>query len=487
VNNADGKFNLILPGGSAYDSMISRKVTIRLGLSDKEATYITIFEGFVSDIAGFGRTIKSFFVIARDKFDSLKTKFPNTTFSDTTYPDIQSSVNGKIVPYIFGDWTALPLNDESGASIPAFPVNGASASVLAGNTNLSVVISENSNVVFDNTFVRIQRSENFFTFDTADIVNIAVAKNSFEIRQSGTGGTSTIDGGAYTFKDSDKLWVKVRGVEVVAGNVYDGNAVQIARFILETFGGLPGSDFDANWLTFRDKTTPAESNVKIFQFRQHFQDQKEAIGSALSLLEQVRLEAFIDRNQKIKINSLHFDDFDASPTFIVRNWDLERNKFVPMLDTRINLNRLKGFFNDLPDSGENNNETNFFKNQASIDQVGKTLNKGVVFPNMYLRADVDLQVPEILKITSAFFEIIQSTQTWRSLLLEIGDFVTINVQIGATLFVDVPAMVRSIGYSSDGLRIIITYWSFQMMPYPGYAPTHTGIVAGDTATITEET
>ena len=50
INNADGAFNSILPGGSAFDSMISREVTIRLGLSDKANTYKTIFKGFVSDI-----------------------------------------------------------------------------------------------------------------------------------------------------------------------------------------------------------------------------------------------------------------------------------------------------------------------------------------------------------------------------------------------------------------------------------------------------
>ena len=160
---------------------------------------------------------------------------------------------------------------------------------------------------------------------------------------------------------------------------------------------------------------------------------------------------------------------------------------MPRIDERINVNRMKGFFNFLPDVADNNNETNFFKNQASINQHLKTTEKGLVFPNLYVRSDVDLQVPEVLKITSSFFEVIEATQTWRSMLLDIGDFVTLDITIGATQFDNVPAMVRSIAFSSDGLRVIIKYWSFQLIPYDGYSPTYSGIVGGSTATITEET
>ena len=487
VNNSDGKFNSILPGGAAYDSMIAREVIIQLGLSDKSATYKTIFQGFVSDIAGFGRTIKSFFIIARDKFDGLRTKFPNSTFSSTSYPNIQSSVNGKIIPYIFGDWTADPLPDGVEAAIPAFPVNGSSASVLLGNTNLQLVISENTNELFESTKVVLERSEEFFVFDVGDITNIGANLNSFDLKQSGTGGTTTISGSSFTFKESDKFWVKVKGQEVVAGNAYDSNAVEISRYILQNFGGSIAGDFDATFNTFRDKASPAASAIFNLKVRAHYQKQIPAIEAALSLLEQVRLEGHIDQNQKIKLNPLHFDEFDASPSFVVRDWDLERNSLKPQVDTRINVNRMKGFFNSNPFTKGNENETNFFKNSASITQNNKTINKGLVFPNMYIRSDVDLQVPEVLKITSSFFEIISVTQTWRSMLLDIGDFVTLDISIGSTLFTDVPCMIRSIAFSADGLRVIITYWSFQMIPFDGYAPTYNGIVGGSTATITEET
>ena len=488
IGNADGKYNSIMPGGAFFDSMINRQVVIKMGLRDVEATYQTIFDGFVTEVGGFGRTVKSFFIIARDKFDASKAKYPNTAFTTGVYADLSSSNEGKIIPYIYGDFTAAPLSDDSEASVPAFVTNGANAGVLAGTTKVDLVISENANTVFDTAKVVLKRGDSFFDFDVADVVDVTGNKNFFRLRQIGTApaGTTLVDGALYTFKEADKFFVKVKGKDLGAGGIYDDNPVWQARDILITFGNLVSGDFDASWATFRDKATPAVSAISLIPSRIHTQTQQESLKQALSLLEQVRLEAFIDRSQKIKISSLHWDEFNASPTFVARNWDVQRGTFSPKVDVINNLNRLKGFFNRLPDVGDNNNETSFFRNQASIDQVGKITEKGVVFPNLYIRSDVDNQVIELLKITSGFFEVIDVTQTWRSMLLDIGDFISVDVQIGATLFDDVPCMIRNIGYSAEGLKIILKLWSFQLLPFPGHAPGLTGIVAGDTATITEE-
>ena len=67
-----------------------------------------------------------------------------------------------------------------------------------------------------------------------------------------------------------------------------------------------------------------------------------------------------------------------------------------------------------------------------------------------------------------------------------GDFVSVNVTMGATVLENVPAMVRDIGYDPAGLRIPVRVWSLQMVPFPGYSPGYAGIVGGSTATITEE-
>jgi hypothetical protein len=217
------------------------------------------------------------------------------------------------------------------------------------------------------------------------------------------------------------------------------------------------------------------------------QNEIEALTQALSILEQVRCEVFINKDNKIDISTLHFEDWNASPSYIVKNWDVQRNSFKPNLDFRNNINRTKGFFNFLPTADDNVGRTNFFRNQAAIDQIDKVMEKGLVFPNLYIRSDVDYQVVESLRLTSALSEKINVTQTWRSMLLDISDFVGIDVQIGSTFFQNVPCLIRSIGYKSKGMALTFKYWSMQTIPFPGWAGQGGGIVGGYNASITEET
>lgn len=484
INNADGKFNQILPGGNEYNGFVNRRIVVKVGLSDVASTYQTIFDGYITEVGGFARDIKSFSLTARDRFDDLKVKFPTQTFTRTDYPNISDAHAGKIIPYILGDWTTN-VNTASNASIPATPVNGTLATVLAGTANLDLVISVNANQTFNASAVVLVRGDEYFTFNSADITNINGDKNRFEIKQSGSGGITTINGAAYTFVESDKFYVQVFGKSLTGGR--HENAVEQARDLLLTYTSIGLGDFDSSWDTFALKASPAESAIANIKSRLWIDQQRPVLQQALSFLEQVRLEAFIDRNQKLKISSLHFEEFNDVPTHIVRNWDVKRNTFKPKIDERNNVNKIKGFYNFLPDIKQNFNETNFFKNDASITQVGRTIEKGLAFPNLHVESDVENQVIEILKITSGFFEQIEVVQTWRSLLLDIGDFVSMDVKIGSVNFDNVPCLIREIGYNAKGLEIPVKYWSFQLVPYGSWAGVGSGIVAGDTATITEET
>jgi len=156
--------------------------------------------------------------------------------------------------------------------------------------------------------------------------------------------------------------------------------------------------------------------------------------------------------------------------------DLDRNNF----------NRAKGSYNFLPSKNENFNETAVFKNPAAISQAGKEISKRVVFPNLYVQSDVDNQLKELLKLASSYLEVIDCSLTWRSMLLDIGEFVKINVNIQGAEFNEVPAMVREIGYDPAGIKIPVKMWSFQMTPFPNYNPGFSGIVGGYQANITQE-
>lgn len=479
LSNVDGRYNDILPQGANYGSWVGKTVVVKMGLSEIASTYTTIFKGSITEIGGVVRSVKSVTIIARDDYEKLSPEWPNTSLTTTVYPDLDDGLIGKILPYIYGDFTVSLEPDK--AIVPAYPTNGKNAGVLAFTDNLKLRISENALTLFDANNVYVKRSDTFYLFDPADIVNIGVSNNTFEILQSG--GVTTIDGSPFEYSNSDVFFVRIKGKDLGA---YSDNIVWIARDILITFGGALSGDFDANWATYRDKSSPAQSNIADLKCRVWEDEPKSAIEYALSLLEQVRLEAFISRDLLLKINSLHFEDFDATPAYTVKNWDTVKDTFMPQLETQNNFNRVQGAYDFHPSVNANARSTLVFKNDASITQIQRAISKLVSFPNLYVESDVNYQVIEILRIASAMFETVTVSITWRGLLKDIGDFVLLNVQIGGTIFQDVPAMVRDIGYDPKGLTIPLKLWSMALLPFPGYEPGYGGTTGGYNATITQE-
>lgn len=475
ISNADGRFNSLLAGGSDFDSWIGRDVTVRIGLAEQASTYRTIFKGQITDVGGMKRTVKSVVIVARDNYEKLSVNFPTVAFTKSAYPDIEDTVNGIIIPVIYGDYTTGL--DPDPAIIPAYVLNGLNANVQGGTrNNVQCRISINDLSLIDTTNVYLRRSDVYYQVPSADVVNVGAGNKTFEVDQNTA--NLWVNGAAYLFEAGDEFFVRVKGKDLGS---YDDNIVWQARDLLLTYGGLVSGDFNSNWSTFRDKAAISAVKSRIWE-----NEPKPVIQYILSLLEQVRLEAFIDKDLLLKINSLHFDDFVANPSFIIKNWDVVKDSMVPMLDEANNFNRLRGVYDYHPSAGEQARRTAIFKNQDSITQVGKAISKQVEFPNLYVEADVESQVDGILKLASAMFENIDLQVTWRSLLLDVGDFVKLDVKIGSTVFDNVPCMIRTIGYDPDGLKIVLNLWSCQMLPFPGYTPGYAGTVGGNTATITEE-
>jgi hypothetical protein len=207
----------------------------------------------------------------------------------------------------------------------------------------------------------------------------------------------------------------------------------------------------------------------------------------LSLLEQVRLEVFIDKNLKLKINSLHFEDWNPSPSYTIKNWDIVEKSFRPRTDERNNFNRAQASFDYHPNRNQQSRVSSIYHNIDSFNQIGKFISKKIEFPNLYIDADVSNQLIEILRMSSSLFETVECSLTWRSLLLDVGDFVFLNIEIGSVIYENVPAMIRTKGYNPTGIQIPVELWSMQILPFPGYAGAGLGIVGGYNQTINEET
>lgn len=350
--------------------------------------------------------------------------------------------------------------------------------------NLKFRISENDLELFDSSNVWLKRNDVWSLAPSADITNVGAGNKTFELVQNTANlWVTPADGGteiAYVFESGDLFYVRVKGKDLGA---YDDNIVSQAKDILVTYGGLVGGDFDSNWDTYRDKATPAQSNIAGFKSRVWIQEAKPVIEYALSMLEQVRLEAFIDRDLKLKMNSLHFEDWNPNPSFSIKNWDVERGSFKATIDERNNFNRAQAFFNFSPIANENAYKSPVYRNQDAVDQAGKRISKKIEYPNLYRLEDVEHQLKEMLKLASSTLEVIDCNLTWRAVLQDIGTFAFLNVQIGSAIFEGVPCMIREIGYDPDGLKVPVRMWSLMMVPFTGYAPGYAGTVGGATATI----
>jgi hypothetical protein len=355
------------------------------------------------------------------------------------------------------------------------------ADPASAREDIQLLTAGNDLVSFDATNVWMRRSDAYYRVTSADVVSIGAGNRTFHVEQNTL--NLWFNGAPYLYEAGDLFFVRCRG-KTLAG--YDDNLVSQAKDILKTYGGLVDGDFDANWATFRDKASPAQSNIAGIKSRVWIAEAQQAITYALSMMEQVRLEAFISRDQLIKINSLHFEDFQAAPAYDVKNWDVVKDTFTPQIDEINNFNRAQGSYDLHPDTNENSTNTPIFKNAASISQVGKAISKKVVFPNLYVEADVTNNLKEIIRLSSAMFETIAMTLTWRAMLLDVGDFVLVNVVIGSAVFSDVPVMIRTIGADSKGLTIPLKGWSFALCPFPGYVPAYSGTVGGYSATIIQE-
>lgn len=481
VSNVDGRFTHFLAGGPDFAGWIGKTVMVKVGLRDVTSSYTTIYSGKVTDVGGFKRDRIKFDLITRDRLDTGNLKFPNLALSSLDWPDLEDNFDHTLLPVIYGDWTVNVR--PGGASVPSTVLNGKNAGVIAGTTDIQAIISSNTNSFVDTTQVYLKRSDTFYRLDAGD-VSVNGTNNILTIKQDLSGGTTLIDTTPLRYTAGDIFFSKMKGKAISGG--YDDNPVAQAKDLLKTYGLFIDADFDANWATYRDKSTPAQSAISTFKSRIHESDQQEVVKYAKSLLSQVRLELFVARDLKLKINSLHFEDFNAAPSFTVKNWDIATDTFVPVLDDKNVWNRAKGTYAFDPAIKENSFSTAFFRNNAAIAQVGKVIGKEVIFPNLFDDNTVALQLKEMLKLASGYAEFIDMQLTSRAFLQDIGQFVLINVTLGATVLQNVPAMIREIGYDPNGLKIPVKVWSMQMIPFTGYSPTYAGITGGATATITQE-
>jgi len=509
INNADEEFNTILPGGDDYDGFINTEITISVGIGEDASTYTDLFKGKVTDDAGFQRTTQSFTLISRSNLEEANALIPQQFLIKSDFPDIEDDKIGLGAPFIYGDWTAnldikkLDPDDQDSLSasighVLAFPVNGNDIAVndslgdpTAGDTELRLVIAGTPIKSFLTDEVYLRRGNKYFLFDAGDIAIVAATNNTvFDITQK----VLQVDSKDWIYSSGDEFFVKVEGVDL---GVNDSNIVAQARDILERLVGVAPADFDASWNDFRDKASPSESAISTITSRVWRQEGSPAFEYVLSMLEQVRLEAYVNRDNNFALTSTHFDDFgakhDPDNNFKIKNWDLVVDSITPRIDERNNFNRAKADFDFNPEKNEASKSTPVFRNQAAVTQSNdRLISKLISFPNLVKIDEVETQLKEILKLASGTTELVELSLTDRAFLLDLGDFVILNVDVGSVEYVEIPAMFRVLGFDPQGPSIVGTFWSYGLINFPpdsgnpGFIGP-AGTVGGYDAVITQET
>jgi hypothetical protein len=415
-------------------------------------------------------------VIARDDNQILESNFPQVAFDKVAFPRLENDKEGLLIPLVLGDWTT----NVSAAPVPAFVVNGDDPAVYGGpRYNVQCRISVNALTSIDIFSVYLRRGSDLYKVTSTDIQNISPSFNAFEVKQN---GFTLVNGVQYVFETGDEFFLKVMGPSLSG---YADNIVAQAKHIIDTY--LPGAvTFDTSWTDYRDKSTPAQSAISTIKSRVWIQEPQSILSYVKSLLGQVRLETFWNSQLELALTSNHFEDWQDAPSFSVRNWDVEKESFQTAVDENNVFNRAQGAYSFEPVVQENARLTRFWKNSGSIAQIGRTISKQIVFPNLYVQADVEAQLVEILRLAIAVPENITTNLTWRAMLLDLADFVQLDVRIGPSMFSNVPCKIRSIGYEPDGLKIPVRLTSFQMFPFKTWNPGYSGIVGGQSATIVQE-
>jgi hypothetical protein len=468
--------------GVNFSSWIGRSVIISIGLRDVASTYKKIFQGEITEIGGMKRSSSSFIIIARDINNKYNISFPTKVFSKVDYPLIDDSKVGTLIPFILGDYTANLNNDP--AIVPAIVVNGLdpTMNVSPWTTNVQIVICVNSINYINQNHIYLKRGDSIYQISPLDVYNIGTNLNSFEVMQN-TANT-LIESDSYKYASNDEFLVRVEAIDKYS-SLY--NPLSQARHILTEYANVPELSFDTSWDYFRNKSTPAGFGITNMYSRIYITEAQNSIEYCQSIFEQLRLEFYITTDNTFKVNSLCFEDFTdpTAITYTIKDWDIEQGTLTPALDERININKMQGYYNYIPFRKENMLKTKYFINTLAVTQIGKTIQKIVVFPNLYIASHVEYQVQEMCRLSSAYSEQLTCNITWRGLLLDLGQFIKLDVEINSLSFINVPCMIRNIGVDPNGFKLNINLWSFQLIPYPNYLPSYAGTCGGYNATITQ--
>lgn len=475
INNVDGRFNDYLIGGADYTSFFGEEIVLKAGIGNDEANYQTVFRGFVHYDGSVERGSKTIRLRARDEFEALNKSTLLPVINTTDFPSAPSDSIGKTIPFVLGDWDA-GLNtvattsvEVSGMSVLARAPDNFFGGTVGYNVGGGFFVFSIGSYTPDNILqCYIKRSDELLECNFNGVPQVAAGYWVVSVTSLKQDPTGTVP---YTYQQGD---VAVIGVKVpYAGTQYD-NPIRQAKEILGVLGGLATGDFDATWDTLAVKASPAQSALASIRSRVWIGDDNQTVlEAALGILKQVRVDAFIDNNRKVKLRTLHPEDF-PQPTAVPRvsQWHVIESTIKPEVDKRNFFNAAAGNYAFTPVTGKTSLQTAKRTNQNAVTKSGKEIAKAIDFPNLFVESDVLNQVVEFVRFYSAGLEYVTTSLAWTHLLRDLGDFVSVSFEVGSIEFVSVPMMVRTLAVDPGNASVQVSLLSFANFPYQTYQPSY---------------
>lgn len=489
ISNVDGMYSTYFVGGADYSSFIGASMVFQFGIRDIEASYVTMFDGVVKNSSGYGKNLQTISFTAADKFGLYNKALNLPSITEDVFPSAPTSSLGKLIPFCAGDWsTGFNVTQTASTSVN----NGVSDDLVISYTTENFyggIVGYNiggTNFIF---------ATGNYTPDTINNVLIqrggVLLATNFNSTPLTVGGYYYLDivslqkdgGGtvAYVPQDSDIAIIDVK--IPFATSKYD-NIVEQVQSIMQEVLGINSNQFSSNWATLIAK--PAISGLKSRFWIGN--NNTAIIDYVKSMLTQVRLEMFVNREGLIDLNSLHTDDWPAVAS--MRQLDQ-----FQVVEASLNIEQDEdNYFNAananyafLPVNEKTALTTDLFINVVSRAATGQSPNsqtssdqsvqKTIDFPNLYIKADVETQLKEMIRFYSFSFEYISVSTAWNGLLDDLGDFLNFNYDLSSLTYNNAPCMIRDISTDMDKGMISYKLLSLYGFNYPNYTSGFTDMIS----------
>lgn len=480
--NMDGFYNAYLPSGASYFPFIGARLQIQIGLRDVSGSFITVFDGYVPEDGGCTTQRETITIRANDRFNSLNVKVNLPSINSTDFPSAPTDVLGKVIPFVLGDWSVgysitaaasvLSVDDGFGAQVdvvvdsPDSFYGGIIGYYVGGG---AFVFSIGSYTPDNATAVHIKRGDALIQCNyTAAPANTAGywSMGVSSLVKSG-GGTAP-----YTYQSGDIAVIKIK--VPYTGTSYS-NIIQLAEEILVTLGGLSTGDLDStSWTALKAKSTPAAVDFTTLKGRLWVGDNnKNILEIVLGLLEQVRVEMFVNRSGLIALKALHPDEFTAQASLDrIEQVEINEESVQIKVDELTFFNQALINYAFTPVTNKTMLTTRQKLNQNSIDKSGKTVIKGIDCPWLYIESDVLYQLVEFLRIYSTGLNFIDLEVCWVHLLRELGSFLGLSYSIGSIDYTNAPMQIRDFGINLANGSVVLKLLSLANFAYTGYSPSN---------------